>query len=156
MIRRPPRSTRTDTLFPYTTLFRSPLERRTDDLFVELGRDVDATVGDADVVRRWGCQAFDASFGRDARRGRVDGDRGIVVHPQYAPGVDRRTETAHEATGRRRAIPARNLAQRQPGDAGRRMIADRRAKQPRGRTAKPAVRSEEHTSELQSLMRISY
>src|SRR3546814_13426531 len=25
MIRRPPRSTRTDTLFPYTTLFRSPL-----------------------------------------------------------------------------------------------------------------------------------
>src|SRR3546814_5103941 len=27
MIRRPPRSTRTDTLFPYTTLFRSPPER---------------------------------------------------------------------------------------------------------------------------------
>src|SRR3546814_4970275 len=32
MIRRPPRSTRTDTLFPYTTLFRSlidPADRRT-------------------------------------------------------------------------------------------------------------------------------
>src|SRR3546814_7660492 len=28
MIRRPPRSTRTDTLFPYTTLFRSLLTRR--------------------------------------------------------------------------------------------------------------------------------
>src|SRR3546814_4952663 len=28
MIRRPPRSTRTDTLFPYTTLFRSPRRRR--------------------------------------------------------------------------------------------------------------------------------
>src|SRR3546814_1492528 len=28
MIRRPPRSTRTDTLFPYTTLFRSPHRRR--------------------------------------------------------------------------------------------------------------------------------
>src|SRR3546814_891008 len=27
-IRRPPRSTRTDTLFPYTTLFRSPSQRR--------------------------------------------------------------------------------------------------------------------------------
>src|SRR3546814_13179451 len=27
MIRRPPRSTRTDTLFPYTTLFRSPDHR---------------------------------------------------------------------------------------------------------------------------------
>src|SRR3546814_10821788 len=28
MIRRPPRSTRTDTLFPYTTLFRSPASKR--------------------------------------------------------------------------------------------------------------------------------
>src|SRR3546814_6496048 len=28
MIRRPPRSTRTDTLFPYTTLFRSPSKTR--------------------------------------------------------------------------------------------------------------------------------
>src|SRR3546814_3130279 len=28
MIRRPPRSTRTDTLFPYTTLFRSILEHQ--------------------------------------------------------------------------------------------------------------------------------
>src|SRR3546814_6409635 len=27
MIRRPPRSTRTDTLFPYTTLFRSPVAK---------------------------------------------------------------------------------------------------------------------------------
>src|SRR3546814_7838687 len=27
MIRRPPRSTRTDTLFPYTTLFRSPIRK---------------------------------------------------------------------------------------------------------------------------------
>src|SRR3546814_18154085 len=30
MIRRPPRSTRTDTLFPYTTLFRSTLRRLVD------------------------------------------------------------------------------------------------------------------------------
>src|SRR3546814_4455075 len=30
MIRRPPRSTRTDTLFPYTTLFRSRVERPAD------------------------------------------------------------------------------------------------------------------------------
>src|SRR3546814_7346471 len=30
MIRRPPRSTRTDTLFPYTTLFRSSIRRRRD------------------------------------------------------------------------------------------------------------------------------
>src|SRR3546814_15785537 len=32
MIRRPPRSTRTDTLFPYTTLFRSPRLLAVDDL----------------------------------------------------------------------------------------------------------------------------
>src|SRR3546814_10613944 len=30
MIRRPPRSTRTDTLFPYTTLFRSEMELNID------------------------------------------------------------------------------------------------------------------------------
>src|SRR3546814_16769808 len=39
MIRRPPRSTRTDTLFPYTTLFRSPLEQRLDDPVERVGRD---------------------------------------------------------------------------------------------------------------------
>src|SRR3546814_15582708 len=42
MIRRPPISTRTDTLFPYTTLFRSPsghrLGRRHDPLLVAGGR----------------------------------------------------------------------------------------------------------------------
>src|SRR3546814_10967922 len=32
MLRRPPRSTRTDTLFPYTTLFRSQHELITEDL----------------------------------------------------------------------------------------------------------------------------
>src|SRR3546814_20027583 len=31
MNRRPPRSTRTDTLFPYTTLFLSPLVQRNDE-----------------------------------------------------------------------------------------------------------------------------
>src|SRR3546814_4629415 len=31
MIRRPPRSTRTDTLFPYTTLFRSKVDRHMSD-----------------------------------------------------------------------------------------------------------------------------
>src|SRR3546814_11658008 len=33
MIRRPPRSTRTDTLFPYTTLFRSPATFHVQKLF---------------------------------------------------------------------------------------------------------------------------
>src|SRR3546814_20888263 len=35
MIRRPPRSTRTDTLFPYTTLFRSPLVATNPTCFAE-------------------------------------------------------------------------------------------------------------------------
>src|SRR3546814_12712385 len=37
MIRRPPRSTRTDTLFPYTTLFRSDFRRFLTDLFGQGG-----------------------------------------------------------------------------------------------------------------------
>src|SRR3546814_14737453 len=43
MIRRPPRSTRTDTLFPYTTLFRSPRRpERGAERVVFLRRHVDA------------------------------------------------------------------------------------------------------------------
>src|SRR3546814_20425687 len=38
MIRRPPRSTRTDTLFPYTTLFRSPALLRQPELCLAQGR----------------------------------------------------------------------------------------------------------------------
>src|SRR3546814_8907438 len=86
MIRRPPRSTRTDTLFPYTTLFRSD--------------------------------------GADPPRHRTD--------PQPAgtlPGL-----RAQPPLGRADGQPRRRP--RQPLRAGR--------------------RSEEHTSELQSLMRISY
>src|SRR3546814_18895296 len=62
MIRRPPRSTRTDTLFPYTTLFRAPGvdeaagqdhlrgEARTDEARQEIARrHVAATEADADI-----------------------------------------------------------------------------------------------------------
>src|SRR3546814_12713693 len=42
MIRRPPRSTRTDTLFPYTTLFRSFVEQRLRPC-VECGKRADNT-----------------------------------------------------------------------------------------------------------------
>src|SRR3546814_20013999 len=77
MIRRPPRSTRTDTLFPYTTLFRS----------------------------------------------------GEPAAPQH--------DVPHQAHGHGREVEAAR------GDA----VRDRQRHQ---------QRSEEHTSELQSLMRISY
>src|SRR3546814_13446050 len=50
MIRRPPRSTRTDTLFPYTTLFRSPV--RTDLSLIQQdgGRRVIASSPDGTVT----------------------------------------------------------------------------------------------------------
>src|SRR3546814_3242582 len=89
MIRRPPRSTRTDTLFPYTTLFRSCVaeERHAQD-------------------RR--------SYGSDA-------------HPHRIRRPDGQASYRHAEEGEARDHP----------DHGE-------------------SRSEEHTSELQSLMRISY
>src|SRR3546814_1590604 len=101
MIRRPPRSTRTDTLFPYTTLFRS-------------GR-----------VSALGGTAGAPGTGR-ADRGAGAGDRAIG--------------TATDAGAVRRL-----QRERACGDGH---LPDQLRPQP--------LRSEEHTSELQSLMRISY
>src|SRR3546814_6062234 len=91
MLRRPPRSTRTDTLFPYTTLFRSP-------------HAASAVRGEhhcacATPCRTSRCQVPVAASGRKAVRD--------------TPKPERRPPSA-------------------------------------------SLRSEEHTSELQSLMRISY
>src|SRR3546814_4026379 len=91
MIRRPPRSTRTDTLFPYTTLFRSVIHRQ--------------------------------------RRLRDEGNAVRLANLQLGDvfrGFDQMDRTA---IGRIK-LPHRALDFR--------------------------MRSEEHTSELQSLMRISY
>src|SRR3546814_2855664 len=106
MIRRPPRSTRTDTLFPYTTLFRSGVVRAA-------GARDDRQVG-----------IFAAQPPR---------------HPQL---LDRIVHRQHDGLGI--FYPQLGEAAR-PADIG---IADVEAVAPR--------RSEEHTSELQSLMRISY
>src|SRR3546814_3070002 len=88
MIRRPPRSTRTDTLFPYTTLFRSLL--------------------------------VDRSTGRIAVVASTEGGMDIEAVAHDTPEKIE-TITIDPATG-----------------------------------LMPHHRSEEHTSELQSLMRISY
>src|SRR3546814_8516161 len=106
MIRRPPRSTRTDTLFPYTTLFRSLVDDERGEEFGRENVEVERTV----AVRR-----------RAVGRGR---DR---FHAVQADAGELRAEPAN---GDRAAF------------AG--VALDRNA------------RSEEHTSELQSLMRISY
>src|SRR3546814_2868276 len=119
MIRRPPRSTRTDTLFPYTTLFRS---------------------------WRWRLRAARAP-GADqwpryaARRGGHRGDgRKRRPCPVSAEGRERRDG----ATRRDSDAPAWRAGRHDD------LVHDRDA------ARHPACRSEEHTSELQSLMRISY
>src|SRR3546814_936347 len=109
MKRRPPRSTRTDTLFPYTTLFRS--------------------------LSALSSLRYDP-FGQ-SREG--------AEHANHAPGRHRAGGgVRHCGGGIEAAGDVRCLAAR-----GR---ADRRDR-PR---AGPAVRAEEHTYELQALMRISY
>src|SRR3546814_16996955 len=60
MIRRPPRSTRTDTLFPYTTLFRSSSQSHVEDRF-DLSRWRVAGNG-ADMIRPDVMQNFVNAF----------------------------------------------------------------------------------------------
>src|SRR3546814_3127307 len=102
MIRRPPRSTRTDTLFPYTTLFRSNAKR-------------------------------------------LEGDKAPNDVALFLPSQEQ--EILHHR--RQQRLPRRpgiQIGQHQVGHGPARL--DGRAALMR--------RSEEHTSELQSLMRISY
>src|SRR3546814_12721462 len=77
MIRRPPRSTRTDTLFPYTTLFRSPQPILRALLVARPGRDPlpPAGPGRGDGTDRLG--GPQAAHARDDRTGHRDPhDRG--------------------------------------------------------------------------------
>ena len=53
-----------------------------------------------------------------AGRGRVDRDRGLVVDPQHAAGIDGRTVAADEAARRGGAVAAGDLAQGEARDAG--------------------------------------
>src|SRR3546814_16469093 len=81
MVRRPPRSTRTDTLFPYTTLFRS-LQREggvrgshrvaggEDDTLAHLEGEGLAVVGDGPGLR---CLAVDLRHVLE-----IDGDQAVV------------------------------------------------------------------------------
>src|SRR3546814_7907188 len=101
MIRLPPRSTRTDTLFPYTTLFRSPQQ--------DLSK---LRIGGTVKVRSdaWPDREFSARL--------------ITVEPRISE------DTRNIWLRAQLANPDQAL--------------------------RPGMRSEEHTSELQSLMRISY
>src|SRR3546814_2377454 len=129
MIRRPPRSTRTDTLFPYTTLFRSHA------LLLALGEHHALRFLAGALEHR----AHDLA-------GAVDELRQLL--PVGLEILDRVRGDARFHRGLRH--PWRDLHD-QP-----------RIGRPRDDVIRPegqllaAIRSEEHTSELQSLMRISY
>src|SRR3546814_7526515 len=112
MIRRPPSSTRTDTLFPYTTLFRSP--------------------GGSSVARLpmgEGAAVIEAHPGGMLGQADVEGGAG-----EQGGGDEREQGFQHDG-----------------------LLMDKEGRRERfiGR-ASDVERSEEHTSELQSLMRISY
>src|SRR3546814_9459927 len=97
MIRRPPRSKRTDTLFPYTTLFRSMVGKRQDPATGQGG--------------------WQSGLGRRSGQGAGRSHRRVSACP---------------------------------------LVRDRERRQPRPWRGERQARSEEHTSELQSLMRTSY
>src|SRR3546814_19060842 len=83
MIRRPPRSTRTDTLFPYTTLFRS-LDLGvnffdTADRYGTAGGDSEIVLGKALAARRKDIVLL-SKFGVDLDNARIrDSSRGYVM-----------------------------------------------------------------------------
>src|SRR3546814_8160709 len=130
MIRRPPRSTRTDTLFPYTTLFRSVIAQ-------QIGRDLEHIgVGPRGIDRR---RAFRNPHDDVLRQ--ILGFREIVDPPE-----EERHERRPETLVQRFRLRAR-LRRQDPVDTRTGI---------RHRKALREARSEEHTSELQSLMRISY
>src|SRR3546814_2216487 len=131
MIRRPPRSTRTDTLFPYTTLFRSPGN------YPSWHAHRGGSTGRAH--RR--CDRTWAISVRRERRGR----NGPYPGRNTQPG---RLDQARHDHARPR--------HRQPGECSARGPDRGHPALPRLSGRLREIRSEEHTSELQSLMRISY
>src|SRR3546814_22827 len=76
MIRRPPRSTRTDTLFPYTTLFRSSsLELEIIDPEINMLRPLQRSNSDFQIHIEGGKSHVS---GRPHARHRIDGKRDLL------------------------------------------------------------------------------
>src|SRR3546814_4350259 len=132
MIRRPPRSKRTDTLFPYTTLFRTRLNEREEgrtyaNLRFRAGGDTpppQRAIARAMLphgkVGRGDCEFPSCGEGdRPFRRSQRDGGGSLSCGRRNHGRAHRRRPRLHPQAGRR-------------------------------------ARAEEPTSELQSLMRISY
>src|SRR3546814_7926804 len=122
MIRRPPRSTRTDTLFPYTTLFRSR-----NAMVAELGEPAETA---------WRPDAVPPDYRWESRE-----------VPDYFAEV-----VARILPPEARQEPALTTALR----LARHLRETSRQGAPIQSNTRETYRSEEHKSELQSLMRISY
>src|SRR3546814_1172757 len=152
MIRRPPRSTRTDTLFPYTTLFRSQRQRfvdhRVDDIDERHAREHSAPqFGRLIVNRAHHLSARRAALDRDFdRAGIFGGDQAFGDVDEVVERVFSLGRLAREIPGAAQIVAAANMRDRIDHPAAAEAEARRRE----------ARRSEEHTSELQSLMRIPY
>src|SRR3546814_2654565 len=125
MIRRPPRSTRTDTLFPYTTLFRAAI--RTRELFPNREKKIKTRAVTWTARKRWR---------------RIDAPHPRAGHPDATSPAD----------GPGRGARDRGKSPRMPAA----MASLDAAGMHSGQGEVLARRSEEHTSELQSLMRIPY
>src|SRR3546814_13330824 len=86
MIRRPPISTRTDTLFPYTTLFRSTRNRAIPATRFSGIR----SAGGRCELQTWACQELqDAALDRCLSRQSVDALPSLVAGIQHSPGPRR-------------------------------------------------------------------
>src|SRR3546814_20779943 len=90
MIRRPPRSTRTDTLFPYTTLFRSQLvalriDASIEHQFVIVEFDVDVVAAADDQSVQPGDRHVLAGVDMDAARAGAPQGEAVQRGPDPAP-----------------------------------------------------------------------
>src|SRR3546814_17772002 len=111
MIRRPPRSTRTDTLFPYTTLFRSTEEsddRRRDQYIDERARSEDFAHRIPGRKPRWGRRGLDgAAMPRLAHHEQPDEraqqSRSPDEHQRDAPAIKVIGDQLGRAQGREKA-----------------------------------------------------
>src|SRR3546814_11684753 len=93
MIRRPPRSTRTDTLFPYTTLFRSGAEEADLVLFVVDGRE--GASGLDDDILRWLRKAARPTFLVVNKTDGIDARAALAEFSRYGFADVFATSSAH-------------------------------------------------------------
>src|SRR3546814_863223 len=174
MIRRPPRPTRTDTLFPYTTLFRSVIARPRSTMRQGAAAGpasrpprttVASTSGTTALSARSPSGASSSAKSASTKAGRSACLRSPVKIRESdvtVPLVEKRARRGNRSRRRSRhaflGLPPDLLAagDERGGQHGGRHQAHQDGAGGIDLRRHPEARSEEHTSELQSLMRISY